>query len=54
MQCEILVLVKTRLNSTLSTQNAKYATLDIKYYYYGTPLDLFEYAKISLDLVAEK
>ena len=43
-QCVSLVLVKTHLNSTFSTENYLYATLNIKYYYYGTPLDLFEYA----------
>ena len=36
--CAGLVLVKTHLNSTISTKNARHATLDIKYYYYGTPM----------------
>ena len=43
-QCAGLVMVKTHMNSTISTQNSRYATLDIKYYYYRTPLNLFEYA----------
>ena len=36
--CAGLVLVKTHLNSTISTQNARYSTLDIVGYYYGTPM----------------
>ena len=53
-QCANLVLVKIHLNSTISTKKSIYATLDIKDYYYGMPLDLFEYAQISLYLVPEE
>ena len=37
-----LELVKTHLNSVVSTLNARYATLDIKDYFYGTPMKSYE------------
>ena len=53
--CAGLVLVKTHLNSTISTQNTRHATLDIVYYYYGTPMTLeeYEYVRMSLDIIPE-
>ena len=51
-----LVLVKTHLNSTISTQNARHATLDIVDYYYGTPMTMeeYEYVCMSHDIISEK
>ena len=46
-----LATVKTHLNSTISTKNAKYLTLDIKDYYYGTPMDDYEHAQLPLPLI---
>ena len=37
-------------NSVLSTDDAKYATLDIANFYLGTPLDRYEYMKMPLDI----
>jgi hypothetical protein len=37
-------------NSVVSTDNAKYMTIDIKNFYLGTPLDRFEYMKMPLDI----
>ena len=46
-----LTTVKIHINSTISTPNARYMTLDIKDYYYGTPMDNFEYVQIPLVLI---
>ena len=37
-----LTTSKILCNSTLSTPNAKYGTLDVKNFYFATPLDRFE------------
>ena len=37
-------------NSVLSTDNARYATLDIANVYLGTPLDRYKYMKMPLDI----
>ena len=49
-----LTTVKIHINSTISTSNARYMTLDIKDYYYGTPMDDFEYAQILLALILQE
>ena len=49
-----LATVKTHLNSTISTNNIKYLTLDIKNYYYSTPMDDYKYAQIPLPLIRSK
>ncbi len=41
------------LNSTLSTQNAKFMTLNIKKMYLQTVLDLIDYMKIPYDIIPE-
>ena len=38
--------VKLLLNSTISTEGARFATCDIKDFYLNTPMDRFEYIKI--------
>ena len=50
------MLVKNNLNITISTKNAQYATLDIKDYYYGTPMTVeeYEYVRMSLDIIPEE
>ena len=41
-------------NSTLSTSRAKFMTLDIKNFYYNTPMARYEYMKIALDLLLDE
>jgi hypothetical protein len=53
-QCASLTTTKCLLNSTLSTPNAKFMTLDIKNFYYNTPMDRFEYMKLPLSLIPEE
>ena len=43
-----LTTTKCLLNSVISTPNAQFAAADIKDFYYGTPLQRFEYVKIQL------
>ena len=40
-------------NSVLSTDDARYATLNIANYYLGTPLDRYEYMKIPLSIFTQ-
>jgi hypothetical protein len=48
-----LTTVKCLLNSTISTPGAKFLCLDIKNFYLGTPVDVFEYMRIPIDLIPE-
>ena len=41
-----LTTVKVHINSTISTPGSRYMTGDIKNFYLGTPLKIYEYAKI--------
>ena len=43
-----LTTAKILWNSTISTPNARYACLDIKNFYLGTPMSRFEYMKIPM------
>ena len=43
-----LELIKMHWNSVLSTNKAKYMTMDISNMYLNTPLDCFEYMRMSL------
>ena len=45
-----LTVSKILWNSVLSTDNARYATLDIANVYLGTPLDRYKYMKMPLDI----
>ena len=45
---------KLLINSALSTEDAKFMTLDIKNMYLQKLLDLFEYIKIIYDLITNK
>ena len=45
-----LAVSKILWNSVLSTNDVKYATLDIANFYLGTPLDRYEYMKMPLDI----
>jgi hypothetical protein len=44
-----LLLVKTHLNSVISTRNARYMTLDIKNFYLNTPMPRYEYVRLKQD-----
>ena len=44
-----LLTVKHLLNSTVSTPNAKFMTIDIKDFYLSTKLKRFEYLRLKLD-----
>ena len=46
-----IISVKMLLNSVLSTPGAKFLTLDIKNFYLGTPMDVYEYMKIKIDTI---
>ena len=43
-----LTTVKVLLNSTISTKDARFLTLDIKDFYYGTDLLVYEYVRMGL------
>ena len=45
---------KVHLNSVISTPNAKYLTCDIKYYYYSTPLNRYEYLRMHITTIPHK
>jgi hypothetical protein len=42
------------LNSVISTQGARFMTLDIKNFYLNTPMERYEYVRIKLDDVLEE
>ena len=49
-----LLLVKTHVNSVISTPNARYMSLDISNFYLNTPMKRYEYVRIKLtDIPAE-
>ena len=52
--CASLTTTKCLLNSTISTPDAQFMTLDIKDFYYGTPMSRYEYMKLAFDLFPDK
>ena len=48
-----LLTVKLMLNSVISTPNAKFMTIDIKDFYLMTPMDRYEYFRMTLELFPE-
>ena len=52
--CASLFTMKCLLNSTISTPDARFMTLNIKYFYYGTPMSRYEYMKLALDFFPDK
>jgi hypothetical protein len=48
-----LLTVKLLLNSVISTEHAKFMTIDIKDFYLMTPMDRYEYFQMKLDLFPE-
>ena len=49
-----MALVKVMWNSVISTQNARYMTMDLKDSYLNTPLKRYEYIKLKLSDVPEE
>lgn len=49
-----LLLVKTHLNSVISTPNARYMTIDISNFYLNTPMSRPEYVRLKLDDIPEE
>jgi hypothetical protein len=49
-----LKTVKLVINSTLSTPNAEYMTMDLSNFYLGTPLDRPEYVQIKLSVIPQE
>ena len=49
-----LTTLKLLLNSVISTLNSRLMTMDIKIYYYGTPMARYEYMRISMDLIPDE
>ena len=52
--CASLTTTKCLLNSTISTPGARFMTLEIKYFNYGTAMDRYEYMKLSLACIPDK
>ena len=52
--CASLTTTKCFLNSTISTPEAQFMTIEIKYFYYGTPMARYEYMKLALDFFPDK
>lgn len=48
-QTDSLTTTTILANSVISTPGAKFMTMDIKEFYYGTPLDCYEYVHIALE-----
>ena len=44
-----LLTVKLLLNSVISTEGAKFMTIDIKNFYLNTPMDRYEYLRLKLN-----
>ncbi len=53
-QCASLVTIKLLLNSTISTPNARFTCFDIKNFYYGTPMQRYEYMKMHLSFFPDE
>ena len=45
-----LLTIKLMFNSIISTPGAKFMTIDIKDFYFMTPMDHYEYFRMKLDL----
>ena len=52
--CAGLTTTKCLLNSTISTPGARFTTLDIKDFYYGTAMARYEYMKLALACIPDK
>jgi hypothetical protein len=53
-QCASLTTTKCLLNSTVATPNAKFMVLDVKNFYYGTPMERNKYMKLPVKLIPQE
>ena len=53
-KCASLTTTECLLNITISTPDARFMTLDIKYFYYVTPMDRYEYMQLASNLFPDK
>ena len=53
-QCASLITTNCLLNSTISTPDARFMVLDIKDFYSGTPMSIYEYMKLPLSIIPEE
>ena len=53
-KCASLTTTNCLLNSTISTPGDRFITLDIKSFYYNTPIGRYEYMKTSLAIPPEE
>jgi hypothetical protein len=42
------------INRTLSTKDAKMMVVDIKNYYLGTPLPMYEYMRLPISILSDE
>ena len=49
-----LTTTKLLLNSVVSTPDAKFMGIDVKNFYFNTPLDRYEYMRLPLDLIPQE
>ena len=49
-----MTTTKVLINSTISTKNAKFLTVDLKNFYLNTPMARFEYMKIPIDILPQE
>ena len=52
--CASLTTTKFLLNSTISTPGARFMTLDIKDFYYGTAMARYKYMKLALAFIPDE
>ena len=52
--CTSLTTTKCLLNSTISTPRSKFLVLDIKNFYYNTPVNRYEYMRLPLHSTPDK
>ena len=52
--CAIFTTTKCLLNSTISTPGARFMTLDIKDFYYGTAMAFYKYTKLALACIPDE
>ena len=50
--CVGLTTTKCLLNITISTPGARFMTLDITYFYYGTAMDRYKYMKVYIACIS--
>jgi hypothetical protein len=52
--CASMTTTKCLLNSTISTPDARFMCMDLKDFYYGTPMARYEYMRLKLDIIPEE